>query len=107
MAGWPKENFPAISSSLPPKNSGPMYHWLDRPASIQKSYGKGNKLFYGCYGRYTRVLRTLKRSLWITCLAGRRPKERKETPGRYQRLVLFIKVLSLLCPNLTVASLFF
>ena len=26
-------------------------------------------------------------------------------PGRYQRLVLFIKVLSLLCPNLTVASL--
>ena len=26
-------------------------------------------------------------------------------PGRYQRLVLFIKVLSLLCPNLTVAPL--
>jgi len=32
--------------------------------------------------------------------------EDEEAPGRYLRLDLFIKVLSLLCPNLTDAFLF-
>merc|ERR1711918_326804 len=32
---------------------------------------------------------------------GNRFQKRKGAPGRFQRLDLFIKVLSLLCPNLT------
>ena len=37
-----------------------------------------------------------------TCLAGKRGD--RETPGRYQRLYLFIQILRVLCPNLTDSS---
>ena len=34
-----------------------------------------------------------------------KPRKRKRAPGSYQRLDLFIKVLRVLCPNVTAASL--
>jgi len=63
--------------------------------------------FTPLFPSHTRLLTPQASALLLTQTRWYPPghDRRKARPGRYQRLVLFIKVLSLLCPNLTVASL--